>query len=152
MLYFPAVETGPDVPEQVDGLQSAGPVVHENGQATILLAEDSEMIRTMTTELLETAGYRVLVAELPSVALAIARERDDIDLLISDVVMPEMDGQELHQQLQLLKPELPAIFISGYTNNIILHDGAPKEGYNFLYKPFTSQQLLDAVRSVIQNQ
>lgn len=148
MLYFPAAEA-PEQAEESHTADNATTSVNTHKPATILLVEDNDMIREMTKELLQTAGFTVYGAELPSKAILIAREHPEINLMVSDVVMPEMNGQELHERLQFYLPALPVIFMSGYTNNVILHDGIPIEGYNFIHKPFTAQQMLEAIQSVM---
>lgn len=118
--------------------------------ATILIVEDNDMVRTMAVELLETAGYRVLVADRPSVARNIAQEKSaEIDLLLTDVMMPEMNGPDLYEHLHVDLPELKVLYISGYTNEVSVHNGTLQETVNFLQKPFTIERLLERVRQAL---
>lgn len=148
MIYLPTAKDSVAITESSDLLTTSFDSLNGSKNAVILLVEDNEMIRNMTEELLQSNGFKVYCAELPSVALEIAKEHQEINLLVSDVVMPEMNGQELYAHLKFYLPDLPAIFMSGYTNNVMLHEGTPKEGYNFLHKPFTSKQMLDAIHLV----
>ena len=119
-------------------------------ETVVLLVEDNEMVRHMGRDLLESYGYRVLAAALPSQALEIASGTGRIDLLVSDVVMPEMNGQELYERLVALQPDLPALFISGHTRDIVVRHGTSHEGPDFLQKPFTSEQFIRQVKSALQ--
>ncbi|HEY4743722.1 MAG TPA: PAS domain S-box protein [Desulfuromonadaceae bacterium] len=118
---------------------------------TILVVEDNDMLRDMAVELLESSGYRVLVADRPSQAreLALNAERP-IDLLLTDVVMPEMTGHDLYECLVDRLPDLRVLYISGYTNEVFVRNGTLEEGINFLQKPFTTEQLLDRVRMTFE--
>ncbi len=117
---------------------------------TILVVEDNEMVRTMVVELLMAAGFRVMVAETPELALEMAlAPADAIDLLVTDVIMPGMNGQELYERLLESRPHLPVLFISGYTNDLVVHNGMLEEGINFLQKPFTIEQFMAKVRLAI---
>ncbi|MDD2856528.1 MAG: ATP-binding protein, partial [Desulfuromonadaceae bacterium] len=119
--------------------------------ATILLVEDNEMVMDMTRELLESCGYTVLSAWLPEEALVIAlRDPGRIDLLLSDVVMPQMSGPELYQRLKDVIPDLKVIYMSGYTNNVVVHKGALDEAAVFIAKPFTSATLLAHVSRILE--
>ncbi len=118
---------------------------------TVLVVEDNTMVREMTEDLLQSSGYRVLAAETPSRALEIAADSSArIDLLLSDVVMPEMNGQELYERLSDLRPDLPVLFISGYTRDVIFHHGTLEEGPDFLQKPFSSEQLLERLAASLR--
>lgn len=117
------------------------------GERTILVVEDNEMVRTMTVELLELSGYHVLTADRPSTAVELMNQHGNrVALLVSDVVMPEMSGQELHENLLETFPGLKVLYISGYTNELFVHSGMLEEGVNFLQKPFTTEKLLKAVQ------
>ncbi|OGT99209.1 MAG: histidine kinase [Geobacteraceae bacterium GWB2_52_12] len=120
---------------------------HPSGDSTVLVVEDNEMVRTMTVELLKSAGYRVLSAELPSLALELALETTvTVDLLVTDVMMPEMNGRELYEQLHDSLPDLRVLYISGYANEVFVHKGMLEESVNFLQKPFTAERFLERVR------
>ncbi len=120
------------------------------GKSTILVVEDNDMVRSMVVELLESSGYRVLEAMLPSVAeRLVAKHGKSIDLMISDVVMPEMSGPELYELLSESLPDLPVLYMSGYTNELFAHHGTLEEGVNFLQKPFTAERFLERVRQAL---
>ena len=117
---------------------------------TILLVEDEQAFLKVSKTMLERLGYRVLAASTPGVALELAREHaGKIHLLITDVVMPEMNGRELSERLQSLYPQLKCLFISGYTANAIAHRGVLKEGVCFVQKPFSIQELATKVRKAL---
>jgi len=120
------------------------------GVGTVLLVEDDDMVRKMTTAMLKKIGYTVLVAKAPSVALSLVAENDTpIDLLITDVVMPEMNGPALREKIRTIRPNIQALFMSGYTSNIIVHRGVLEEGVHFIQKPFTLKDLAEKVRHAI---
>ena len=116
----------------------------------VLVVEDNRMVREMIVQLLKYAGYGVLVAPNPDTAYKIALAAPyAFDLLLSDVIMPGMNGQELYGRLQELRPDLPVVFISGYTNEVNIRNSRLEEGVNFLPKPFTSEQLLGKVSQAL---
>ncbi len=120
------------------------------GHETILLVEDEPMILEMTTVMLELQGYTVLPASSAGEAISLAREyADEIHLLLTDVVMPEMNGRDLARNLFPLYPHLKRLFMSGYTANVIAHHGVLDEGVHFLQKPFTMQNLATKIRAVL---
>jgi CheY-like chemotaxis protein len=120
------------------------------GQETILLVEDEAPLLEVTRRMLAKYGYRLLVAASPGQALQLAREHHGtIDLLITDVIMPEMTGRDLARQILSLYPQARCVFMSGYTADIIAHQGKLEEGVLFLQKPFTAQSLLAVVRQGI---
>ena len=117
---------------------------------TVLILEDEESILKMTQMMLERMGYKVLVAGTPGEAIALAREHaGEIRLLITDVVMPEMNGRDLAGNLLSLYPNLKRLFMSGYTANVIAHHGVVDEGVQFIQKPFAKQDLAIKVREVL---
>jgi CheY-like chemotaxis protein len=123
------------------------------GQETILLVEDEPAILKMTTMMLESLGYTVLAANKPVDALRLAREHTgEIRLLITDVVMPEMNGRDLVENLLNLYPELKILFMSGYTADIIAHNGILDERANFIQKPFSTNDLALKVREVLESE
>jgi PAS domain S-box-containing protein len=120
------------------------------GTETILLAEDDAMLRPLAKGLLEKLGYTVLDAENATAALAAARTHDGpIHLLLADVVMPGASGRELARQLALSRPETKVLYVSGYTDDAIVHHGMLEPGLNFLQKPFTPAVLARKVRDVL---
>jgi PAS domain S-box-containing protein len=147
-IYLPA-QTGE--PQRTEGtVQLMTPGTDTAQQQTVLVVEDNAMVRDMAVELLTAAGYRVLAAESPLVALALAEHHAGvIDGLVSDVIMPEMNGLELYERLQERFPGLPVLFMSGYTSDVAIHGGTLEEGVNVLLKPFTTDQFLRRVREVL---
>jgi two-component system, cell cycle sensor histidine kinase and response regulator CckA len=120
---------------------------------TILLVEDDNMVRKMTKTMLKKIGYTVLDAETPLQALSFCEKTDaPIDLLVSDVVMPEMSGPELSQKIKAIRPEIKVLFISGYTPDVIVQHGVLKEGVNFIQKPFAMNDLAQTVQNAIGDQ
>ena len=120
------------------------------GLETILLVEDEPLILDMTVAMLELLGYTVLPAATPGEATRLAQEYSGtIDLLITDVIMPEMNGLELAEKLESLRPGLKRLFMSGYTANVIARHGVLDEGVHFLQKPFLSNNLATKVREAL---
>jgi two-component system, cell cycle sensor histidine kinase and response regulator CckA len=111
------------------------PRVH--GNETILLVEDEPTILNMTTTILQRLGYKVLGAGTPSEAIRLADDHSvEIHLLLTDVIMPEMNGKILTEKLTINRPELKCLFMSGYTANVISHHGVLEDGVHFIQKPF----------------
>jgi len=122
----------------------------QRGSETILVTEDNEMVRSLARAILEKHGYRVLVAANGGEALqALADHAGQIDLLLTDVVMPDMNGKELFERVSRTHPGLRVLFMSGYTENVIAHRGVLDEGVSFIQKPFTVQALTGKVREVL---
>jgi PAS domain S-box-containing protein len=123
---------------------------HECGDRTILVVEDNEMVREMVREMLEGYDYMVLTAADPGRAIELASENmEQIDLLVSDVVMPGMSGPELYEQLLVQMPNLRVVYISGYPMNPSIRGGTLEEEVNYLQKPFTAEALLERIRMVL---
>ena len=117
---------------------------------TVLLVEDEPAIIKMCQMMLERLGYQVLTTGKPSEALRLAgNHAGEIHLLITDVVMPEMNGRELADQLCTLFPDIKTLFMSGYTANVIAHRGVLEEGVNFIQKPFSIKDLSVKVRATL---
>jgi CheY-like chemotaxis protein len=120
------------------------------GHETILLVEDDPAVLTMTTRMLTGQGYTVLAARAPVEAIRVAGEQAaEIHLVMTDVVMPEMNGRDLAATLLALYPNLKRLFASGYTANVIAHNGVLDEGMPFLQKPFSLHDLAAKVREVL---
>jgi two-component system cell cycle sensor histidine kinase/response regulator CckA len=117
---------------------------------TVLLVEDDEAVRRLMVATLDALGFAVLVAPGWREALVLAR-RDEVsvDLLLTDVVMPELSGKELWEQLRAVRPRLPVLYMSGYTADVIARHGILEEGVNFIQKPFTMDDLLRAIRTAL---
>jgi signal transduction histidine kinase/response regulator RpfG family c-di-GMP phosphodiesterase len=123
------------------------------GQETILLVEDEPAILNITKIILTKQGYNVLDANSPNEALRLASEQtSEIHLLITDVVMPVMNGRDLAKKLQSLYPELKTLFMSGYTANVIAHHGVLDDGVYFIQKPFSLPNLAAKVRGVLDSE
>ncbi len=123
------------------------------GTETILLVEDDEMLLHLVTAMLEESGYTVLAAATSELAESFAREYPSpIHLLISDMIMPVMNGMTLATRLLPLRPEIKTLFLSGYTADIISDQGVLKEDINFLQKPFSFEMLTTKVRDILDSQ
>jgi len=136
-IYLPRYETKTvPVPVEVPVQAATG------GTETILLVEDEPMILNLCKTLLEQMGYTVLTASIPSKAIHLAEvHAGQIHLLITDVVMPEMNGWDLSKRLLSLYPEIRTLFMSGYTANVFARQGALEEGIHFMQKPFSENDL-----------
>ncbi|MFO7569882.1 MAG: PAS domain S-box protein [Smithellaceae bacterium] len=122
------------------------------GRETILLAEDEPTFLKMTTIMLEKLGYTVLAANRPGEAIRLAQEYGaKIDLLITDVVMPEMNGRDLAKNILSFHPDLKRLFMSGYTADVIAHQGVLDEGVHFIQKPFRKNELASEVRKALDS-
>ena len=122
------------------------------GTETILLVEDDPQLRQLSSSVLAHCGYRMLVAGSPEEGLAICKENHrDIRLLITDVVMPQMNGRQLAEQIVQNAPNVRVLYISGYTSNAIVHYGVLDPGLWFLPKPFTLSALVAKVREVLDS-
>ncbi len=114
--------------------------------------EDEPAIIDVATMILEQQGYTILSASTPGDAIRIAEEHDGrIHLLITDVIMPDMNGRDLAKQLQSRFPELKCLFMSGYTANVIAHHGVLDDGVHFMQKPFTLSAIASKVREVLDS-
>jgi PAS domain S-box-containing protein len=118
---------------------------------TVLVAEDESELLTLDKIILEKLGYRVLAAATPTEAIRLAREHAcEIKLLITDIIMPEMNGRELAERLQFLCPGMKVMFMSGYTANVIAFRGVMDTNVNFIQKPFSITDLALAVRNALE--
>jgi CheY-like chemotaxis protein len=121
------------------------------GGETVLLVEDEPTILELGEMMLQKFGYRVLSAGSARDAIAMAEAHQGrIDLLVTDVVMPEMNGRELAQRLQGMRPGIKCLFMSGYTADVIAHHGVLAPGVHFIQKPFSVQSLAAKVREAIE--
>ena len=127
--------------------------IPKGGKETVLLVEDDAAIRQMTQMMLERLGYRVLFAETANEALRVARENlGDIQLLFTDVIMPEMNGHELATELLNINPKLKVLFMSGYTADVIAQRGMLEEGVQFIQKPFSMRDLAVKLREILDQE
>jgi two-component system cell cycle sensor histidine kinase/response regulator CckA len=122
------------------------------GTEMVLLVEDEDQVRAILKHILEGQGYRVLSASTGEGALSIAQDLErDIKLMITDVVMPQMSGRELAERVLALRPSLPVLFMSGYTDDAIVRHGLLDEKLNFIQKPFDSATVARKVREVLDS-
>lgn len=122
------------------------------GTETVLLAEDEEMVRRVAREVLEMQGYNVLEASDVEEALAISATHEGaIHILLTDVVMPGMSGRELSGRILQTRPQMKILYMSGYTDDAIVHHGVLDEGTSFIEKPFTSDSLSLKIRKVLDD-
>ncbi len=143
-LVFPIHRDEQNKPEMTSTEVMAG------GKETILLVEDESAIREMTATILSRMGYKVLSAASPSEAVQSSLDyKDPIHLLLTDVIMPEMNGRDLARQLLSFRPDMICIFMSGYTADIIAHHGVLAPGVNFLQKPFSKVELDAKIRAAL---
>ena len=143
-IYIPCTE------EPLHVAASNTTTVPTTQSGVILVTEDDVQLRSMLSNVLTRAGFQVLSAASPSEALEIAkRHPHEIDLLLTDVLMPGMNGKQLADKLSETRPETAVLFMSGYTENTIVHHGVLDEGLNFVAKPVTPQRLLGAIHEVL---
>src|SRR6185437_11289477 len=123
--------------------EAAAPVA---GSGTVLLVEDEGLVRRFAQIVLTSAGYTVLAADTPSAAMSLAlARRDPIDVVLTDVIMPEMNGRVLATRLAESHPEARVVYMSGYTDTAIVHQGFLEPGTRFLQKPFGASVLVEKV-------
>ena len=120
------------------------------GTETILLVEDEDMVRNLARKVLQRQGYQVLAVERGGKAHELAKDRAvNIDLLLTDVIMPDMNGKQLYETMRALRPDLRVLYMSGYTEDTIAHHGVLEKGINFIQKPFSNESLTRTVREVL---
>ncbi len=141
-IYFPITDEQitQKVPAAVSSMQ---------GNETVLLVEDDEGVRRVATDILRRQGYRVFAARGPAEAVALADGLPELDLLVTDVVMPEMGGRALAEQIAALRPGVRVLFMSGYTDDAIVRHGVLEAEMEFLQKPLTPESLARRVREVL---
>ena len=144
-IYLPRIEEAAQAVEP-DKAQEPSP----RGSETILLVEDEAGVRNLAKTILQTQGYTVLEAAQGEEALRLSGQHVGlIHLMVTDMVMPEMSGRELAERLKPLRPNMKILFVSGYTDKAMLHNGELDPGMAFLQKPFTLQTLARKVREVL---
>ena len=145
-IYWPRIEEIASKKGKFDPrMESIG------GHETILIVEDEEIVRDLTCRLLNGLGYKTLVAGDPREAIKLCKQfTDDIRLLLTDVVMPEMDGEELARAAKIIIPEISVLFMSGYTDNSFIKHKALESLGDFLPKPFSKELLASKVREIIE--
>jgi CheY-like chemotaxis protein len=147
-IYLPRLVVDEDTDTAVPDKKAAA-----GGTETVLLVEDEQSILRMTRMMLERKGYTVLSSATPAEAMEKAKNLSGaIDLLITDVVMPEMNGRDLAGKMTALYPDLRLLFMSGYTANVIAHHGVLDAGVAFIQKPFSMTDLMVKVREVLDKE
>ncbi len=140
----------PKSTEQPEKSGQPGEMQASFGTGTILLVEDDHMVSKLVVEMLSSIGYTVLTATNPSDALSLCgKDENKIDLLITDVIMPNMNGRELRDQIKQLRPEIKVLFMSGYTSDVIVHQGIPEEEMHFIQKPFSLADIAQKIRNLL---
>jgi DNA-binding response OmpR family regulator len=141
-IYLPALaEAAPD-----DWRPAAVPA--PEGKETVLVVEDQADVRKYAAAALKEYGYRVIPAANAGEALLLC-QRERVDLVLTDVVMPNVSGRELADRLETLQPGIKVLFMSGYTDNVIVHHGVLEGGAKFIQKPFSPEELAGKVRAVL---
>jgi len=144
-IYFPRYVGKAELAQPEDASTRA-----TMGRATILIVEDEASLLSLAATVLERLGHTVLAASTPNEAIRLAEtHREPLKLLITDVVMPEMNGRDLAKQILSICPGLKSLFMSGYTDDLIAHHGALDEAVEFIQKPFSVRDLADKVRQVL---
>jgi len=144
-VYLPQVDAGSEAYRRSTTIED-----QLQGNETILLVEDEATVRRTVSKILETYGYRLLEAPNGVAALSIcAQYEEPIHLLLTDVVMPEMSGRELADRLASQRPEMKVLYMSGYTDDVIVHHGVLDEGTAFIHKPFAADALAGKIREVL---
>ncbi len=144
-IYLPQIDKTNDEAEETASTEQL-----PKGNESILLVEDEQTVRNLTRRLLEFCGYKVIEAQDGIEALNIcAKSSDEIDLLMTDVIMPQMGGRELAEKLTENYPHIKVLFTSGYTDDSIVKHGENEANTNFIQKPFTIETLALKVRKVL---
>lgn len=124
-----------------------------HGHETILVAEDNEMVRSLTRNILNELGYKVLVAEDPERCIDLVKKYNDvIHLLLTDIIMPKMNGRQLYDVLNNLQPNLKVIFMSGYASDLIGHQNMIDQDTSFIQKPFSLHKLSEIIRRTLDSE
>ncbi|HVO40301.1 MAG TPA: ATP-binding protein, partial [Spirochaetia bacterium] len=144
-IYLPIAD-GKALGKQAEGAS----VQTHGGNETILLVEDEEAILNLSRQLLQDLGYSVLASRTPDEAIRLARSNpSSVDLLITDVVMPQMNGRQLAASISTIAPRAKCLYMSGYTADVIAHQGLLDKGVNFIAKPFSMTDLASKIRAVL---
>ncbi len=147
-LYLPILEKNTEQPEKI----GKTPVVFSKGAETVLVVEDEPIVRKMAVKILKRLGYNPLEARNGIEGKQVAETNEGtIDVLLTDVVMPKMNGKELAEALKQLNPDLKVLFTSGYTENVIAHHGVLDSGIHFIGKPYGPKELSRKLREVLDS-
>jgi CheY-like chemotaxis protein len=145
-VYLPRFYGEADVSEQARSLSG----VHRGlNSEVVLVVEDDERVRALSVEALKELGYGVVEASGPVQALRMIDEGQEVHLLFTDVVMPDMSGRQLADLAQAKRPKLKVLYTTGYTRNAIVHNGMLDAGTNLLTKPFSLEDLAVKVRKIL---
>ncbi len=145
-ILLPRVDEPVAVQATARALDERAPAIE-----TILLVEDEDVVRNLVSQVLSTSGYRVLEAANGKDALQICElHSEPIHLMVTDVVMPHMGGRELAEQMAKIRPATKVLYVSGHTEDSIVHHGVSDQEMNFLQKPFTPLALIAKVRQVLE--
>ena len=151
-IYLPRSPQVAELPHLLSEIETQAPAASDGGQ-TILIVEDEGDVLSLAAQILKAHGYRVLTAADGPQALLIGQaHKDPIHLLITDVIMPQMDGSTLAQQLCAQRPEMRVLYVSGYADERISQHGVLEAGTTFLGKPFSVEALIDKVRQVLASE
>jgi len=136
---------------EVEETKPTEPTITIGGTETILLAEDDADVRTFTKSVLEEFGYTVIEAGNGEDAVKrFIENKDKVQLLLLDVIMPKKNGKEVYEEIRKTRPEIKALFMSGYATNIIQKKGILEKGLNFILKPISPTKLLRTIREVLE--
>jgi len=137
------------VPEQPAAARKRVPL-RIAGERTVLVVEDDNSVRSLVRRVLETSGFTVISASSGVEALALCdRQQHKIDLLLTDVIMPQMSGRDLAGHIRERYPDMQVLFMSGYTSNAIANNGVLEPGMNFIGKPFTAADLSEKIQEIL---
>jgi two-component system cell cycle sensor histidine kinase/response regulator CckA len=146
-IYLPRIE-GEDIAKELPPAYADAP----RGKESILLVEDEPALRRLARRILSELGYQVMTASGPNEAIRMAQEHHDLALLITDIVMPEMNGWELSDRLQALRPGLKVLYMSGYSEQVVRDGTTAKKGITIMQKPFTPRDLAVAARTLLDRE
>jgi CheY-like chemotaxis protein len=143
-IYLPLSEA------EVKGEEKAGSLSVQGGTETVLVVEDDEAVRRLSRDILQNYGYRVIEAEDGEEAIEKFKEnKEKINILLLDVILPKRNGKKVYDEIRKIKPDIKALFLSGYAENLLQNKGILEEGLNFMPKPVSANYLLRNVREVL---
>jgi len=143
-LYFPQVH------DEADDISLPKTMKAKDGHETILVVEDEDMVRTMARRILTRRGYNVICAAFPNDAIDLLKhDSRQIDLLLTDVIMPQMNGRVLAAKISEMRPEIKVLFCSGYAQNVVVHRGELDDDVEFIAKPYSPDSLASRVREIL---
>ncbi|MDR3629430.1 MAG: PAS domain S-box protein [Desulfocapsaceae bacterium] len=146
-IYFPRLMEDDTVVEK-----QTVPVTAYTISERILLVDDEELLLSTTTKLLEKIGYTVIQAQSPEEAISICKQGDQqIDLILTDVVMPGINGREMVDRIKIISPEVKVLFMSGYTSDMVAQRGIVEEGMHYINKPFSMNQLKKKIKDTLEH-